>query len=77
MLSNFFPSTFTGDFTELVNEGLSMRTVNSQASKKGFLKSIGGGFAPVILKGPFGCGRLAYPFKMHRYYPLSGEDTIN
>jgi hypothetical protein len=29
------------------------------------------------LKGPFGCGRLAYPFKMHRYYPLSGEDTIN
>jgi len=29
ILSTFFPSTFTGDFTVLVNEGLSILTVNS------------------------------------------------
>jgi hypothetical protein len=53
MLKTFFPSTFTGDLTVLVNDGLSIRMINSHASKKGFLKSIGGGLAD-ILKGPFG-----------------------
>lgn len=77
MLSTFFPSTFTGLFTALVKEGLSIRTVNSKASKKGFLKSIGGGFAPAILNGPLGCGKIVYPFKMLTYSPASGEDMIS
>lgn len=58
MLSTFFPSTFIGDLTPEVKDGLSIRTVNSYASKKGFLKSIGGGLAPAILKGPLGWGRV-------------------
>lgn len=58
MLRTFFPSIFTGLLTELVKDGLSIRTINSQASKNGFLKSIGGGLA-VILKGPLGCGSEA------------------
>jgi hypothetical protein len=51
-----FTSILTGDLTEAVNEGLSIRIVNSIASKKGFLKSIGGGLDDVILNGPFGYG---------------------
>jgi len=39
-----------------VNETLSKRMVNSCASKKGFLKSIVGGLAPLSLMGPFGYG---------------------
>ena len=77
MLNTFFPSTLTGDLTALVKEGLSIRTVNSQASKKGFLKSIGGGLAPAILNGPLGCGKVVQPLSMHTYYPESGEETIN
>ena len=77
MLSTFFPSTFTGLLTAEVKEGLSMRTVNSKGSKKGFLKSMGGGFAPAILKGPLGCGKIVYPFKMATYSPLSGEEIMS
>lgn len=47
-------SILSGDLTEGVKEGLSTRMVNSIGSKKGFLKSIGGGLVVVILKGPFG-----------------------
>lgn len=46
------------------------------ASKNGFLKSIGGDFAP-ILNGPFGWGALPNPIKVHRYSPESAELTIN
>jgi hypothetical protein len=37
-----------------VNAGLSIRRVNSYASKNGFLKSIVGGLAPANLNGPLG-----------------------
>lgn len=43
-----------GDFTDVVNAGLSIRIVNSWASKNGFLKSIVGGLGPANLNGPFG-----------------------
>lgn len=77
MLKTFFPSILTGDFTAEVKAGLSIRTVNSKASKNGFLKSIGGGFAPLILNGPLGCGTDEYPFKTAVYYPLSGDEIIS
>ena len=48
MLKTFLPSTFTGDLTVLVNEGLSILTTNSYGSKNGFLKSIGGGLADIL-----------------------------
>lgn len=76
MLKTFFPSTFTGDFNVLVNEGLSILTVNSYASKNGFLKSIGGGFAE-ILYGPFGWGAVVTPFSVAIYYPPSTDDMIS
>jgi len=41
------------------------------------LKSIGGGFAPEILNGPLGCGKIVYPFRILTYYPASGDDIIN
>ena len=63
----------TGDFTPLVKDGLSILIINSQASKKGFLKSIGGGLLAVILKGPLGWGKVVYPLSMQTYYPASGE----
>jgi len=76
MLSTFLPSILTGDLTVLVKEGLSILIVNSHASKKGFLKSIGGGLAE-ILNGPLGCGSDAYPLRMQTYSPESGDATIN
>lgn len=60
----------------LVNAGLSILTMNSYASKNGFLKSIGGGFAE-ILKGPLGCGLVAYPFRIPTYSPPSGEEIMS
>lgn len=54
IFNNFLPSIFMGDFTDVVNAGLSIRIVNSWASKNGFLKSIVGGLGPANLKGPFG-----------------------
>lgn len=54
-----------GDLTEDVKDGLSILNVNSKASKKGFLKSIGGGLAPAILNGPLGYGAIPYPINMH------------
>lgn len=77
MLKIFLPSTFTGLFTADVNDGLSILTVNQYASKKGFLKSIGGGFAPAILNGPLGWGKVVYPFSTATYYPESGDEMIN
>ncbi len=73
ILNTFLPSTLTGDFTALVKEGLSILIINSQASKNGFLKSIGGGLFAVILKGPFGWGKVVYPLSMQTYYPASGD----
>jgi hypothetical protein len=49
----FLESSFTGDFVPLTKQGLSILIMNYVASKKGFLKSIGGDLAP-ILNGPFG-----------------------
>ena len=43
-----------GDFVLLTKAGLSILIMNSIESKKGFLKSMVGGFAPVILNGPLG-----------------------
>lgn len=54
MLTVFLASILRGDLTEGVKEGLSTRMVNSMGSKKGFLKSMGGGLEEVILKGPLG-----------------------
>lgn len=76
MLNTFLPSIFTGDLTVVVKAGLSILTTNSYASKNGFLKSIGGGFA-FILYGPLGCGGELNPFNVQIYYPPSGEVTIN
>ncbi len=45
--------------------GLSILMMNSIASKNGFLKSIVGGLAPVILKGPFGYGAVQRPINTH------------
>jgi len=47
-------SIFIGDFVLDTKLGLSILIMNSIASKNGFLKSIVGGLAPVILKGPLG-----------------------
>jgi hypothetical protein len=49
-----FTSILVGDLSEQVKEGLSSLMVKSIGSKKGFLKSIGGGLAPTILNGPLG-----------------------
>jgi len=48
-----------------VKDGLSILIVNSIASKNGFLNSIGGGLAPVILNGPLGYGDKLCPTKKH------------
>ena len=60
-----------GDLTEAVKEGLSILIINSIASKNGFLKSIEGDLAWLILKGPLGKGDRLYPIKMHEYSPPS------
>ena len=57
--------------SEDVKDGLSILIIKSMVSKNGFLKSIGGGFDPVILKGPLGCGDSPYPIKTHWYSPPS------
>ena len=77
MLRTFFPYTkcikfiftsiLTGDFVDVVNEGLSNLSVNSCASKNGFLKSMVGGLAPANLNGPFGWGGLPWPTSRHWY----------
>jgi len=54
ILTVFLASILVGDLRDAVKEGLSILMVKSIASKKGFLKSIGGGFYPTILKGPLG-----------------------
>jgi hypothetical protein len=43
-----------GDFVFDIKLALSILIINSIGSKKGFLKSIVGGLAPVILNGPLG-----------------------
>lgn len=55
-----------------MKQGLSRRIVNSQGSKKGFLKSIGFGLAPLILNGPFGWGAVESPLSRQLYSPPSG-----
>jgi hypothetical protein len=47
-------SILIGDLVLETKLGLSILIINSIASKKGFLKSIVGGLAPAILKGPLG-----------------------
>lgn len=77
ILTVFFASILSGDLTEGVNEGLSTLMVNSIGSKKGFLKSIGGGLRVVILKGPLGWGTRLWPTRMQEYSPPSGWLTLN
>lgn len=50
----FFPSILTGFLVAVVKLGLSILIINSLASKKGFLNSIGLDLAPPILNGPLG-----------------------
>jgi len=54
-----------------------MRILNSTASAKGFLKSIGAALAPPILNGPLGCGAVLYPISMQLYSPPSALTTVN
>lgn len=72
----FFASIFTGDLTLVVKDGLSIRIVNSYASKNGFLKSIVGGLGPCNLNGPLGCGDNVYPYNKQVYSPPSGDVIV-
>ena len=60
-----------------MKQGLSNRTVKSHASKNGFLKSIGPGFAPPILWGPFGWGGEERPWSIQLNSPPSGLEIIS
>jgi len=49
-------SIFNGDLALELKLGLSNLKINSQASKKGFLKSIAAPFPEEQIKGPLGVG---------------------
>lgn len=60
-----------GDLTVVVKLGLSIRKMNSLASKNGFLNSIAGPLALPILNGPLGYGATPIPSRIQLYSPPS------
>ena len=64
-------------FLPVLKAGLSILTTKSTLLKNGFLNGILFPLPWGILYGPFGCGKVLFPYSMHWYSPASGEEMIS